>query len=73
MAACRSCEAPIIWVTTVNGKRMPVDLNPVADGEWVVINGRARRATADDDRLRRPRFRVHWATCTDADQYRGPR
>lgn len=28
---CRSCRAPIIWCTTVKGKKMPVD--EIADDE----------------------------------------
>lgn len=29
LSRCRSCEAPILWVITTNGKRMPVDVEPV--------------------------------------------
>lgn len=29
LSRCRSCEAPIIWTITTNGKRMPVDAEPV--------------------------------------------
>lgn len=29
LSQCRSCEAPIIWTITTNGKRMPVDADPV--------------------------------------------
>lgn len=32
MSACRSCGAPIVWAETVAGKLMPVDRDPVADG-----------------------------------------
>ncbi len=30
LSRCRSCEAAIIWTITTNGKRMPVDADPVA-------------------------------------------
>lgn len=37
-ANCRSCKAPIRWcVTDATGKRMPIDPEPVADGNiWVI-------------------------------------
>jgi len=31
-AACESCPAPIIWAVTRNGRRMPVDRDPVKTG-----------------------------------------
>ena len=30
LSECRSCHAPIVWTTTSNGKRMPVDADPIA-------------------------------------------
>lgn len=29
LSRCRSCDAPIVWTITQNGKRMPVDAEPV--------------------------------------------
>jgi hypothetical protein len=29
---CRSCDAPIIWATSVNGKAMPINAEPVENG-----------------------------------------
>jgi hypothetical protein len=29
LSHCRSCGEPIIWTITTNGKRMPVDADPV--------------------------------------------
>jgi hypothetical protein len=29
LSTCKSCQAPIVWTTTTNGKRMPVDADPV--------------------------------------------
>lgn len=26
--ACRSCKAPIVWIVTAAGKRMPVNASP---------------------------------------------
>lgn len=43
---CRTCKASIIWTTTVNGKDMPVDADPVEGGNLRVyrdpIDGDAR-------------------------------
>lgn len=81
MAACKSCELPIIWAEGPNGKMMPFD-EPVrgfgpepvpTDGDWVVVNGKARRATAEDRRLHRERLACHFVTCPDAVQHRRPR
>ena len=38
MNTCRSCGAPILWRETHAGRRMPIDPEPVADGN-VVIEG----------------------------------
>lgn len=29
LSRCRSCSEPIIWTITQNGKRMPIDAEPV--------------------------------------------
>lgn len=65
MSACRSCEAEILWGTTSGGKAMPLDAKPDAKGDWVLIKGQIQRATPDDDRLHRPRYTSHFATCPD--------
>lgn len=31
-ATCRVCPAAILWAVTVNGKAIPVDLEPADDG-----------------------------------------
>lgn len=70
MASCKKCEAPIVWGTTSAGKAMPLDADPVPDGEWVLVAGKVRRFQTDDERLHRPRYRVHWKTCPNADEFR---
>jgi hypothetical protein len=34
---CRSCDAPMFWAETVNGKRIPIDAVPVHDGNIRII------------------------------------
>jgi hypothetical protein len=36
MIVCRSCGASIEWAITPNGKKMPLDKEPVADGNILV-------------------------------------
>jgi hypothetical protein len=31
LSTCRTCRAPIIWVRTERGKKMPLDAKPVED------------------------------------------
>jgi hypothetical protein len=79
MAACKSCERSIIWAEGPNGKMMPFDEPPRGlgakppDGDWVVINGKARRATEEDRRLHRERLTCHFATCDSPELHRRPR
>ena len=40
MSTCKGCGAPIGWITTSEGKYMPVDPEPVFVIEWHKI-GRA--------------------------------
>lgn len=70
MSVCRSCEAPIEWATTEAGKSMPLDRDPVLDGEWTFIGGKTRKATDEDRQLRRPLYKAHWATCPDAASFK---
>lgn len=73
MSRCRSCNMPVNWVLTENGKRMPLDVNAY-DGEkpgglFVVRDGVAIAVTPDTF-PGEPVFQSHFATCRDADQWR---
>ena len=62
MSECRNCKAPILWVDTKNGKKMPLNDKPfsavhVKEGIGEVIQ------------VHMP----HWATCPGADQFRKPK
>jgi hypothetical protein len=76
VARCRSCQAEIEWVLTERGKRMPVDIAPVDNGNLRVI-GQAGDAgnivpvvsyveVGDGDRI------SHFATCPQSDGWRRP-
>lgn len=83
-APCRSCKAPMLWVTLPSGKRNPLDAEPSPDGNILLLElqdrgGRPwRLATVvqNDDLLAEarelgvPLYRSHFATCPDAEEHR---
>lgn len=84
VARCRSCQARIVWTTNVSsGRRMPVDADPVAGGNVVLVSGNdgpeARVLTKDELARRAPRLDgkpdlhvSHFATCAQAKDWRKP-
>jgi hypothetical protein len=64
---CRSCGAPILWVFTEGGKRMPVDAKPASG--LVLDDPESPTPTA---RIRRV-YTSHFATCPQAAQHRKAR
>lgn len=36
-STCRSCGAPIVWAVTKNGRPMPVDPDPTAGGNLLLV------------------------------------
>lgn len=76
---CRSCKARIRWCVTANGKRMPVDVEPVADGNvqlWHDSSGELHAIVLtgfklDDARRQHPLlYRSHFVSCPDAATHR---
>ena len=68
MTTCKSCHAPIIWGYTINGRRMPLDPEPVSGGNLVLDGQKVRGATAEDaPGLRRS---SHFSTCPEAGSHR---
>jgi hypothetical protein len=80
MAACRSCEAEVRWVVVVaSGKRMPLDPQPVADGNVVLLSGNETvRVLSKAEAERRaaqpggpgPLYKSHFATCPNGPAHR---
>jgi hypothetical protein len=78
MHQCRSCKAPITWATTENGKRIPVDPKPRADGNLVLLGagrGGAPLAVIFNavQHAGRQRYVSHFATCAWAGAHRSKR
>ncbi len=72
---CRSCEANIVFLETVNGKKQPFQLD--AKGNFTVENGVARYVgapSAQPDLFGTPepvvRFSSHFGSCKDASKWR---
>lgn len=75
---CNSCGAPIRWVETPTGKRMPLDPEPVVGGNIEIgddgiarVFGKAEAdvRAANGDLL----HKSHFATCPTASQHRQPK
>lgn len=70
MSICGSCKRPIIWAVTEKGKRIPVDVETVPEGN-VVLEDRPGHAPlarvvgkGRGDRI------SHFATCPNAKEHR---
>lgn len=79
MAECRSCGAPIVWVMIAkSGKKMPVDRDPVADGNIRLLATSHSDGTPlvayvkrdDLETLPHERHVSHFATCPNAAEHR---
>jgi hypothetical protein len=76
VAKCKRCEAEVRWATwRKSGKRMPVDAEPVADGDlWlsIALMDGAQVMCVDKAGAApgRNRYVSHFKTCPFADQER---
>lgn len=67
-AQCDGCGADIIWIETVNGRRMPVDYRPVSG--FVLMD---TKFESDTPKGISGSVRVsHFATCPHANRFRKP-
>lgn len=76
MSQCKSCDAEIIWVTTENGKDMPIDAQPSPDGRFrkervegnkkIVHYVRDNELEENTARL----YTTHFETCPNASEHR---
>lgn len=77
MTACKSCQASINWLHTATGLRIPIDVQPVADGNIRIIGDVAHvvGATIDllDDTDDGTRYVSHFVSCRDAGSWRRKR
>lgn len=74
---CRACQAPILFVASLTGKRIPLNALPDPERGNVVIgspSGRARVLKRDDAALARAAgvvlYLSHFVTCPNAGEFR---
>lgn len=72
MGQCNSCNKPIQWVKTPNGRIMPLDPEPVQYGGNIVIrNGVAIVLLKGEPAEAGEKiYRSHFATCSSSRQHR---
>ncbi|PXY17364.1 hypothetical protein BA062_37785 [Prauserella flavalba] len=75
---CKSCRARILWATTRDGERMPVNADPASNGNVLLAlqDGQLAAAVLTAGQARMSRARriplrlAHFATCPKADHHR---
>ena len=63
---CSSCGASIRWARTEKGKAIPVDPEPVTDGNLIVDEAGVARVVGAG----KGTHRSHFASCPEASQHR---
>lgn len=68
LGTCRSCHAPVIWVLTERGRRMPLDREETMERGALlfVIDDKGVSHRSQTGRG----YRSHFSTCPDAAQWR---
>lgn len=75
-ARCKSCSAPIYWVKTHTGRRMPVDATPTGNGNMVLasVGGQLKSEPHDwrepSHAPPRQRWVSHFVTCPQRGEWR---
>lgn len=76
-AKCRSCGQPVRWVQSTLGNWMPLDAQPVAGGNIVLLpDGTAQTLRGDLFETvppDQPRYQSHFASCANAEHHRKPK
>ncbi len=68
---CRSCSAPIRWVYTAKGRRIPLDPKPTRDGNIVLRGiGPIAQIIPGHGPADPPLYISHFATCPYAAAHR---
>jgi hypothetical protein len=74
---CKGCGKPVIWATTANLRPMPVDPEPAAEGNVVLmrlgLGVRAEVITNPGRLFGRRTYVSHFVTCPKAAEFRRPR
>ena len=66
---CRACQAVIRWAKTENGKPIPMDPDPVPDGNYVVSTQGVAHALKKNEEATGETWVSHFATCPKREQF----
>lgn len=73
-STCTGCGKPVRWVITEGGRRMPLDPDPVPEGNVVpvMVDGhrRARVLTGDELPYEGEAWQTHFRSCRAAPEFR---
>ena len=69
-ATCSSCNSPVIWARTTNGRAMPLNPTPKVGGNIELRDGVAHVVTPDQ---LVERYTSHFYDCPNAKSHRRPR
>ena len=69
MSKCASCGAELRWAETKNGKRIPLDVEPVINGNLELDGNTVRYVTPDANAVPM-RYRSHFVGCPGAGPHR---
>lgn len=69
---CSTCGAPVAWVLTILGRKMPIDPEPVPDGNLLLQDGIVQvcKVEKPTDGSQVPLYKSHFATCAHAKLHR---
>jgi hypothetical protein len=70
VSRCRSCQAPVQWAITENGKRMPLDADPVPGGGVTELGTDADGALLVRATPNAGTRSSHFASCPNAKEHR---
>ena len=68
---CHSCHIRIFWAKSPAGKSLPVDMSPVADGQYVLANDNPPALVnfVAEKHDGRSRYQSHFKSCTQASSW----
>lgn len=70
---CRACGCVIRWAKSENGRPIPLDIAPAADGNIVIRPGPIAHVLKKDEEPTAATFKSHFATCPERDRFKKPR
>ena len=70
---CRGCHAPLRWARTESGKAIPLDPEPVPDGNIVVTDSGIAHFLRATEMATSERYVSHFSTCVKRAHFRKQR